>query len=101
MKTQQLLENARSRRRFLRTSAGTVGAAVLASSKPAQAGEGGIPPVTPTIQGCSPAPRPIPGGVNVRTMLGPRFPDTVAHLFLLAPGAEPSTIFDFDGDVAI
>ena len=53
------------------------------------------------FQGCSPAPTPIPGGFNARKAFGPRFPDRFFHLFLPGPGSEPSTIFNFRGEVAI
>lgn len=48
-----------------------------------------------------PAPTPIPGGFNALDAFGPRFPDRFFHLFLPGPGAEPSTIFNFLGKVAI
>ena len=51
--------------------------------------------------GCSPAPSPIPGGFNARKAFGPRFPNEFFHLFLPGPGSEPSTIFNFQGKVAI
>jgi hypothetical protein len=38
------------------------------------------------------APKPIPGGIA--QPIGP-------HLFFPGPGNEPSTIYDFNGDVAI
>ena len=56
---------------------------------------------TGAFQGCSPAPFPIPGGFNARQAFGPRFPDRFFHLFLPGPGAEPSTIFNLHGKVAI
>jgi hypothetical protein len=66
-----------------------------------RAEETGMPPSSGAIQGCSPAPVPIPGGFNARAAFGPRFPDKLFHLFLPGPGSEPSTIFNFSGTVAI
>lgn len=51
--------------------------------------------------GSDPAPTPIPGGFNARDAFGARFPDRFFHLFLPGAGAEPSTIFNFQGKVAI
>ena len=51
--------------------------------------------------GGDPAPTPIPGGFNAQQAFGPRFPNRFFHLFLPGPGTEPSTIFNFQGKVAI
>lgn len=51
--------------------------------------------------GGDPAPTPIPGGFNAQQTFGLRFPNRFFHLFLPGPGAEPSTIFNFQGKVAI
>ena len=64
------------------------------------AGAGGLLPTPLRAEGfdggpCRPgAPRPIPG---FEPLIG--IPDL--HLFLPRPGVEPSTIFDFNGQVAI
>jgi len=92
-----------SRRSFLRGSlalgAGSVGL-VLFSERMAAAGKRDEQPAQ-GLNACSPAPVPIPGGFNARSALGSRYPDQLFHLFLPAPGAEPSTIFNFQGTVAI
>ena len=75
-----------SRRQFVKTSAGAAGA-VLAS---------GLWMPTSVLAANDPMPRPIPGGVQ------PFGPGTeVFHVFLPGPGAEPSTITDFHGNVAL
>lgn len=51
--------------------------------------------------GGDPAPTPIPGGFNAQQAFGPRFPNRFFHLFLPGPGTEPSTIFNFQGEMAI
>jgi hypothetical protein len=53
------------------------------------------------LQGCSPAPVPIPGGFNGKEAFGPRFPDKFFNFFLPGTGLEPSTIFNFNGVVTI
>jgi hypothetical protein len=53
------------------------------------------------LQGCSPAPVPIPGGFNGKEAFGPRFPDRFFNFFLPGTGVEPSTIFNFNGVVTI
>jgi hypothetical protein len=52
-------------------------------------------------QATNAAPGPIPGGFNARDAFGPRFPDRFFHLFLPGVGTEPSTIFNFQGKMAI
>ena len=77
-------------------------AATYLSLRPlAWADENDILSTSGPFEGCSPAPVPIPGGFNARKAFGPRFPDRFFHLFLPGPGAEPSTIFNFRGKVAI
>ena len=96
-----------SRRQFIQTTAGvaaTVGMGTgigLGLTAPAEARPRRLPRSTGVIEDCSPAPRPIPGGFNIRDTFGPRFPDSFLHLFLPGPGLEPSTIFDFKGDVGV
>jgi len=77
-----------SRRQFIRTSVGATGA-VLSSGLwlPAVAHAGGDHHV---------APRPIPGGTRI---LGPG--TELFHVFGPVHGAEPSTIFDFNGFVGV
>jgi hypothetical protein len=53
------------------------------------------------LQGCSPAPVPIPGGFNGKEAFGPRFPDRFFNFFLPGTGLEPSTISNFNGVVTI
>lgn len=57
------------------------------------------------LKGASPAsdaaPTPIPGGFNAQQAFGDRFPNRFFHLFLPGVGTEPSTIFNFQGKVAI
>lgn len=53
------------------------------------------------LQGCSPAPVPIPGGFNAKDTFGSRFPDKFFNFFLPGVGLEPSTIFNFQGVVTI
>ncbi len=78
---QHFLAAPRSRRQFMRSAAGVAGAAV------------GWQVLSPSLAFADePNPRPIPGGIQ------PFGPGTeVFHLFLPGPGAEPSTITDFDG----
>ena len=54
-----------------------------------------------TAQASDAAPVPIPGGFNAEQAFGPRFPNRFFHLFLPGPGTEPSTIFNFQGKLAI
>ena len=87
-------------RRHLLTTFGSA-AAYLGLQPLARADDGEQVSSSGAFQGCSPAPVPIPGGFNARQAFGPRFPDRFFHLFLPGPGAEPSTIFNFRGKVAI
>ena len=96
-----------SRRQFIQTTAGVAAAVGMGTGMglgwpaTAEAQRRKLPRSTGVIADCSPAPIPIPGGFNIRDVFGPRFPDRFLHLFLPGPGAEPSTIFDFEGDVAV
>ncbi len=71
-----------SRRQFIRTSVGATGA-VLSSAL-------WIPAVAHASGGAQVPPIPIPGGVAPGL-----------HVFLPGHGAEPSTIFDFNGFVGV
>ena len=71
-----------SRRQFIRTSVGATGA-VLSSAL-------WMPAVAHASGGGQVPPKPIPGGVAPGI-----------HVFLPAHGAEPSTIFDFNGFIGI
>ena len=53
------------------------------------------------LQASNAAPVPIPGGFSAQQAFGPRFPNRFFHLFLPGPGTEPSTIFNFQGKMAI
>jgi hypothetical protein len=88
-----------SRRQLLTTLGST--AAYLGLQPLARAEDSKLLSGSGAFQGCSPAPVPIPGGFNARQAFGSRFPDRFFHLFLPGPGAEPSTIFNFHGKVAI
>jgi hypothetical protein len=72
-----------SRRAFIGIGAGTAGALALLP----------LLPSTRALAGGSPEPRPIPGG-SVPPPVGP-------HAWLPQRGLEPSSIFDFDGTVAL
>jgi hypothetical protein len=72
-----------SRRAFIGVGAGAAGAVALLPLLPS--------PVA--VAGGSPEPKPIPGG-SVPPPVGP-------HAWLPQRGLEPSTIFDFDGTVAV
>ena len=87
-------------RRHLLTAMGFA-ATYLGLGPLARADENGVSSTAGPLQGCSPAPSPIPGGFNARKAFGPRFPNQFFHLFLPGPGAEPSTIFNFRGNVAV
>jgi hypothetical protein len=77
-----------SRRQFMMTAAGATGA-VLSSGL-------WLPAVAHAAEADHVAPRPIPGGTQ---FLGPG--TEVFHVFLPAHGAEPSTIFDFNGFMGV
>lgn len=87
-------------RRYFLTAMGSA-ATCLGLRSFSVAEENDISSSADTFSSCSPAPVPIPGGFNARKAFGPRFPDRFFHLFLPGPGAEPSTIFNFRGKVAI
>ena len=88
-----------SRRHFIQAAAGMSLVAGAGLRNKTEAMEN---PSISVVNGLgSPAPVPIPGGFNARAALGPRFPDELQHLFLPQPGLEPSTIFNFRGDVAL
>lgn len=78
-------ERALSRRNFLATSAGVTGALASAGLW--------MPGIAEAASSRGAAPRPIPGGIE--------FNGKLFHLFLPAPDAEPSTIFDFKGFVGV
>lgn len=79
--SRHMLRHELSRRAFLRGAAGATGAAVGASVL------GGLPALAaPPGTG---EPLPIPGGIV--------FGERLFHVFLPGPGAEPSTITDFNG----
>jgi hypothetical protein len=88
-----------SRRQFITSTAAVSVALGLGLRGTAEAKK--FPPSTGVIDDCSAAPVPIPGGFNAFDLLGSRFPDRFFHLFLPGAGVEPSTIFNFKGDVAI
>lgn len=81
--------SALTRRHFLSrtgvaTAATAAGAAALLGAAPA-----------PVHRSCSPgAPRPVPGG-------DPLLAGLDLHVWLPRPGVEPSTVFDFVGQVAV
>lgn len=81
-------ERAASRRTFIKTAAGAAGGVALGA---ALHGRGRAEAKTPSAD-----PRPIPNGIQP-------FGDgtEVFHLFLPVPGAEPSSIFDFNGLVGV
>ena len=82
-RTADIWSRALSRRGFIAAGAGVAGAVALMpllGSSPALAGGG-------------PEPKPIPGGSVP--------PPAGAHVWLPQRGLEPSTIFDFDGAVAL
>jgi len=56
---------------------------------------------TGVIEDSSPAPIPIPGGLNAAALLGPRAPNRLLHVFLPVAGMEPLTIFHFIGRAGI
>jgi hypothetical protein len=89
-----------SRRHFIQAAAGMSLVAGVGSRGKIEAMENPSPSVVNPLG--SPAPVPIPGGFNPRTVpaLGPRFPDRLFH-FSAGPQAEPSLIFNFRGDVAV
>lgn len=88
-----------NRRGFLEKSGLTLGA-LAGSGLLTGAARYAMPGSAPPMQGSgrngttSATPQPIPGGLQ---LLGPSGP--VFHLFLPAPGVEPSTITDFNGFV--
>ena len=94
-----------SRRQFMQATAGVTAAVGMGMGiglpVAAEARRRKLPLSTGLIEDCSPAPIPIPGGFNVRGAFNDRFPDRFVHLFLPGPGQEPSTIFDFEGEVAV
>ncbi len=92
-------KSALSRRQLLTTMGSA--AAYLGLQPLARAGESGATAASGASPGSNPAPTPIPGGFNAQQAFGPRFPNRFFHLFLPGPGAEPSTIFNFEGKVAI
>jgi hypothetical protein len=77
-----------SRRQFISTSVGATGA-VLSSGL-------WLPAVAHADGGDQVAPRPIPGGIQF-----PFAGTEVFHVFPPEHGAEPSTIFDFNGFVGV
>lgn len=87
-----------SRRQVLTTMGS---AAAYLGLQPFALGQRSTQSTSASSQGCSPAPVPIPGGFNARQAFGPRFPDRFFHLFLPGVGSEASTIFNFQGKLAI
>jgi len=87
-------------RRQLLASMGSA-AAYLGTLPLARAEEGVRQASASAPAGGDPAPTPIPGGFNAQQAFGPRFPNRFFHLFLPGPGTEPSTIFNFQGKMAI
>ncbi len=87
-------------RRQLLTSMGSA-AAFLGLQPWARAGQSAAAASFGASPGSNPAPTPIPGGFNAQQAFGPRFPNKFFHLFLPGPGTEPSTIFNFQGKMAI
>src|SRR5215831_16421517 len=75
-----------SRRQFISTSVGATGAFLSSGFW--------LPAIAHADEANDVAPRPIPGGIQI---LGPG--TEVFHVFGPAHGAEPSTIFDFNGFV--
>jgi hypothetical protein len=73
-----------SRRRFLGSAVGAVGAAI---------GTGVLAPAALAAKPTDPSPRPIPGGFTLD--------DTTFHIFGFGPGQEPSAITDFNGFVGV
>jgi len=73
-----------SRRRFLGSAAGAMGAAI---------GMSVLAPSARAAKPTDPSPRPIPGGFTVG--------DTTFHVFAFGPGQEPSAITDFNGFVGV
>ena len=76
-------------------------AALLGLQPLARAGQHSPSTFSAASSGGDPAPTPIPGGFNAQQAFGPRFPNRFFHLFLPGPGTEPSTIFNFQGKMAI
>jgi len=91
---------ARLSRRQLLTTMGSA-ATYLGLAPLARAGQSPPTASSGVSPGSDPAPTPIPGGFNAQQAFGPRFPNRFFHLFLPGPGTEPSTIFNFKGNVAI
>jgi hypothetical protein len=87
-------------RRQLLTAMGSA-AAYIGLQPLAHAGQSVPATSSGASPGSNPAPTPIPGGFNAQQAFGPRFPDKFFHLFLPGPGTEPSTIFNFQGKMAI
>lgn len=80
-------ERVLSRRQFFRTAAGATGLAL---------GSRLWPPAPVQAQLPNNDPRPLPGGMQLLDDV-----PEVFHFFLPEPGNEPSTITDFNGQVAV